>query len=147
MGSVKQKSNNEEPMHLCCRPFWWPRGCVGAMLLILPNAACPGVHWKPLDAAIGQLLAPYFPGKQGQQQTNQQWKNAPTFLAILMAMALRRYDTVCIAQWRRSRALVEATGRCHLASIAADRSHRTYQRLLFLSFFIINSLKKVAGWC
>ncbi len=37
-------------MHLCCRPFWWPCGCVGAMLLILPNATCPGLYWKPLDA-------------------------------------------------------------------------------------------------
>jgi hypothetical protein len=37
----------------------------------LPNAACPGLYWKPLDAAIGQLLAPYCPGgRQGNRQTN-----------------------------------------------------------------------------
>jgi hypothetical protein len=33
-----------------------------------------------------------------------------------MAAAVRRYDLVCNAQWRRSRALVEATGRRHWAS-------------------------------
>ncbi len=38
-----------------------------------------------------------------------------------MAVAVRRYNTMHIEQLRRSRALVEATGRCHWASIAADR--------------------------
>jgi len=37
----------------------------------LPNAACPGLHQKPLDAAIRQLLAPYRPsGRQGNNQQN-----------------------------------------------------------------------------
>jgi len=27
-----------------------------------PNGACPGLHLKPLDAAIGQVPVPYFPG-------------------------------------------------------------------------------------
>ncbi len=40
----------------------------------------------------------------GRQQTKQRWKNAPTLLAILMAMAVRRYITARIARWRRSRA-------------------------------------------
>ena len=36
-----------------------------------PDAACPGPHWKPLDAAIGQLLAPYhLGGRQGKNQLN-----------------------------------------------------------------------------
>ena len=34
-----------------------------------PNAACPGLHWKPLDAAIRQLLAPYcLGGRQGNSK-------------------------------------------------------------------------------
>ena len=38
---------------------------------ILPNAAWPGLHQKPLDAAIGWLLAPYRPGgRQGDNQHN-----------------------------------------------------------------------------
>jgi hypothetical protein len=33
-----------------------------------PNAACPGLLWKPLDVGIGQLLAPYRPsGCQGNR--------------------------------------------------------------------------------
>ena len=35
-----------------------------------PNAACPRLHRKPLDAAIGQLLAPYRPG--GRHDDNRQ---------------------------------------------------------------------------
>jgi hypothetical protein len=34
----------------------------------LPNGARPGLHWKPLDVAIGQVPAPYHPdGCHGQR--------------------------------------------------------------------------------
>ncbi len=56
----------------------------------------------------------------GQQAYKQQSTNTPANMAILMAMVMRRYVTACIAQWRRSRASLEATGHCHQASIAAD---------------------------
>jgi hypothetical protein len=37
----------------------------------LPNATRPGLHWKPLDAAIGRLLTPYRPdGRHGDNQQN-----------------------------------------------------------------------------
>ncbi len=50
-------------MHLIRRPFWWPRRCAGAIPTASPDVACPGllVLRKPLDAAIGQLLATYCP--------------------------------------------------------------------------------------
>jgi len=36
-----------------------------------PDAACPGLHRKPLDAAIGRLLAPYrLGGRQGDSKQN-----------------------------------------------------------------------------
>ena len=36
-----------------------------------PDAACLGLHRKPLDAAIGRLLAPYrLGGHQGDSQQN-----------------------------------------------------------------------------
>jgi hypothetical protein len=35
------------------------------------DAACSGPHWKPLDATIGQLLAPYRLGShQGNSKQN-----------------------------------------------------------------------------
>ena len=39
--------------------------------MALPDTACPGLLWKPLDAAIGRLLAPYCPdGHHGNNQQN-----------------------------------------------------------------------------
>jgi hypothetical protein len=39
--------------------------------MALPNAACPGLLKKPLDAAVGQLLAQYCPrGRQGKSKQN-----------------------------------------------------------------------------
>ena len=35
-----------------------------------PDAACPGLLWKPLDVAIGRLLAPYRLG--GHQSDSKQ---------------------------------------------------------------------------
>ena len=60
-----------ERMCLCCRPFWWPCRCIEAKHVARPNATCPGLHWKSLDAAIGRLLAPYRPGSHhGDNQQN-----------------------------------------------------------------------------
>jgi hypothetical protein len=44
-------------------------------------------------------------------------KNAPASRAISMAMQLRRYGAERIAQYSRSRATLDATGRRHLAII------------------------------
>jgi hypothetical protein len=62
-----------------------------------------------------------------------------------MAMAMRRYVTAHIARWRRLRALLDATKRCHQASIVADSCNRSRMCQFFTSFFIINSYKKDAG--
>ncbi len=96
-------------------------------------------HW-----AITCSISPQQP--PGQQQTKWGQTNGPNLLAILMAAVVRRYNTACIAQWRRSRALAEVTERRHRASIAADRCNRSCMCRFFTSFFIVNSNKKVAGW-
>ena len=62
----------------------------------------------------------------GQQANKQQSTNKPKKVVVLMAMAMRRYVTVHIAQWRRSRASREATGRRHWASIMPDNIVRTW---------------------
>jgi hypothetical protein len=44
-------------------------GGVEAIHAASPIAACPGLLWKPLDAAIGRLLTPYRPsGRQGESK-------------------------------------------------------------------------------
>ncbi len=74
-----------------------------------------------------------------QQANKQQSTNTPKKLAVSMGMAMRRYAPARIAQWRRSRALLEATGRRHWASIAANRSHWTCICQFFMSFLIVDS--------
>ncbi len=70
----------------------------------------------------------------GQQANKQQSTNTPKKVAVLMAMAMHRYITACIAQWRRSRASLEATGRCHRASIMSNNIVRTWLWRFFLMF-------------
>ena len=61
-----------------------------------PNAACPGLHRKPLDAAIGRLLTPYRLG--GRQGDSKQYKDVIcTHMAVSMAITMQWYYTVHIA--------------------------------------------------
>jgi hypothetical protein len=73
----------------------------------------------------------------GQQANKQQSTNTPTKLAVLMAMVMRQYKTANVAQWRRSRASLEATGHCHQVSIMANSIVGTWLRrfLMFLFYF------------
>jgi hypothetical protein len=78
----------------------------------------------------------------GQQANKQQSTNTPRKQAVLMAMAMRRHVTARIAQWRRSRASLEATGRCHQASIMSDNINQTWLRQFFLCFHCQNRRKR-----
>ncbi len=70
----------------------------------------------------------------GQQANKQQSTNIPTKLAVLMAMAMRWHVTTHIARWRRSRALLEATGCHHWASIMSNNIKRTWLQWFLLMF-------------
>ncbi len=71
MITPSEKGGSNKRMHLCRWPFRWPCGGVEAVHAALPNAACPGPHWKPLDATIGRLLALYhFGSRQGNSKQN-----------------------------------------------------------------------------
>jgi hypothetical protein len=90
----------------------------------LPDAACPGLLRKPLDTAIGWLLAPYHPiGCQGDSKQN--------MMVVLMAIAMRRYYTAYIVRWRRFMAFTNATKRRHQASTRSNSINRTHQCRLF----------------
>jgi hypothetical protein len=78
----------------------------------------------------------------GQQAYKQQSTNTHVKMAILMAMAMPRYITARIARWRRSRASIEATGRCHQASITPNNIVRTWLRRFFLCFHGRNHRKR-----
>ncbi len=46
----------QQKMHKLCWPFWWPWRCAGTIPRASPDGGCPGIQWKPLDAAIGQVF-------------------------------------------------------------------------------------------
>ncbi len=86
-----------------------------------------------------------LPQRPPEQQANkQQSTNTPKKVAMLMASAVRQYNTVCIAQWRRSRALLEATGRRHQASIMSNNINWTWLRR-FIYVFIVKTVGKGHG--
>jgi hypothetical protein len=92
--------------------------------------------------ATTRYVLPQWP--PGQQANKQQSTNTPKMVAILMAMAMRRYITAHIAQWRRSRASLEATGRCHRVSIVSNNINQTWlQRLFYV--FIVKTVGKEHG--
>jgi hypothetical protein len=133
-------------MHLVCRPFRWPRavrqsntdGTAQCGMSRATLEATGRRHWATTCYVSPQWLP-------GQQASKQQSTNTPKKVAILMAMAMRRYVTTWIAQWRMSRASLEATGRRHWASIMSDNINRTWLRRFF---FMISSSKpqeKVTG--
>ncbi len=94
-------------------------------------------HW-----ATTCYVSPQQP--PGQQANKQQSTNTPKKVAILMAMEMRRYVTARIAQWRRSRALLEATGHRHRASIMSDNINQTWlQRFFYV--FIVKTIEKGHG--
>ncbi len=96
-------------------------------------------HWLTTCSVLPQR-------PPGQQAYKQQSTNTPVKLAILMAMAMRRYVTARIAQWRRSRASLEATGcrHCHQASIMPDNIVRTWLQHFF-DVFIVKTVGKGHG--
>jgi hypothetical protein len=100
-----------------------------------------GSHWMPPSGGYLLRIAPTAARAMGKQSTI----NKYTYFAgcFLMAMAMRRYNTARISQWRRSRASLEVTGHRHRASIMSDNIlKRTWLRQFFLMFFIIKTVEK-----
>ncbi len=125
-------------------------------LAILMAVAVRWCHTKGIAQCSMSRATPEATGRQhratthsispqrppGQQANKQQSTNIPTKLAILMAMAMRRYVTARIAQWRRSRASLEATGLRHRASIMSDKLNRTWLRWYIWCFHRQNCRKR-----
>ncbi len=123
-----------------------------AMLVCRCNAKCIARYSmsRALPEATGcrhwvttcSILPRWLPG---QQQMKQQCKNTPTLLVVLMAMAMRPQVTARIARWRRSRALLEAIGRHHWASIVANSSKLDIPIPFFCVFWLSTCWKWAQG--
>jgi hypothetical protein len=86
-----------------------------------------------------------LPQRSPEQQANkQQSTNTPKNMAMLIAAAVRQYNTAHTTRWRRSRALLEATGCQHWASIMSDNRHWIWLRRFFY-VFIVKTVEKGHG--
>ena len=69
-----------------------------------------GSHWT-LPSGNYSLCIAQAAARATINKTTMQ--HAPTLLAVLMAVAVHQYYTVCIARWRRFMAFIKATKRHH----------------------------------
>jgi hypothetical protein len=107
------------------------------------NGGGPGLHSKPLelDTIIGWVFAPYRACRwQGQGRIQKKRQKGPYLSAVSLTVAVRQYNAKLITQLRGSRDTMEATGRLHWASTAANIWNWSCIRCFFPSFFIIDPL-------
>ncbi len=134
---VNDKINDDKQMHLVRRRFRWPQQCAGAIQMRFPQWGMSRATLEATGRWHWATTCSVLPQRPPEQQANkQQSTNTPKKVAMMMAAAVHRYNTPCIAQWRRSRALLEATGRRHWASIMLDNINWTWLR----HFFIIKTV-------
>ncbi len=128
-------------MYLCHGPIWWPCIGMGEIRCTLPNGEHSGLCQKPLDTTIGWLLTLYCPdGRMGPIQNNEDERKHQLCWPFQWSWQCASTKTLCIAQWRRSRAS-EATGCHHLASIWPDIINWSLICCFFVLFFVVNLLK------
>ena len=119
------------PMYWCNAAYInWQRGS-GALLEVTWRH-----HWASIHSVSSQRL----------KGTANKTAIKKCTLVVLMAVAVRRYDTKHIARWRGSRATTDVTGWPLWASIAADSWPSDKIFWCFPTFFIIDRLKRGLGW-
>ncbi len=97
-------TKKQRKMHDVCWPFQWPWRCADTILHALSNGRGPRLLQKPLVAAIGRVLRP------------------------IESIGHAKADCFIVDLLKRG---LEASGRRHWASIAADRINRSRKSRLF----------------
>ena len=88
-------------------------------------------HWTPPLGDYSLLIAP----TAARVTINTRiMPHVPTLLGVLMAIAMRRHYTACIAQRRRFVAFIKATKRRQRSSTHSDSINRTHQSWLVWAF-------------
>jgi len=98
-----------------------------------------GSHWTPPSGDYWLHIAPAAARATAKKMKVQ---NVSTLLPILMAIAVRRYYTTRIAQWRRFVTFIKATKRCRRACTRSDRHQSDMPTPISGVYFIVKSLKK-----
>ena len=99
---------------------------------------CSGSRWMP---SSGNYLLRIAPAAARVKISKTTMKHVPTLLAVSVAIAMRRYDTKRITQWRRFMAFIKAPKRRHRANTCSNSINWTRQRWLILTFHREKGLK------
>jgi hypothetical protein len=102
-----------------------------------------GSYWTLPSGDYSLLIAPAAARATINKTT---MLNVPALLAVLMAIAMRRYNTKHIARWRWSRAFIKATKRRHRAITLSDSSVAVITMLLFGLMFEVRWRNFVGRW-
>ena len=99
----------------------------------------PGITWYSITLShwtlpSGDYLLRIAPAATRVTINKMTMQNAPTQVAVLMAIAMRRYYIACITRWRKFVAFIKATKCHHRASTRSDSINWTHQRRLFWLF-------------
>ncbi len=89
----------------------------GAHRPIYHDQGFTGSHWTPPSDDYLLCIAP--PAARATINTTTM-QHVPTLMAVLMAIAMRRYYTTCIARWSRFLAFIKATKHHHQASTCSN---------------------------
>ena len=101
--TTKNNKANRWQFRLPCR-------CGGTMRGTSPNEAHPGLHSKPLDAAIGRVPAPYRPdGRHGRRIRT---KHTNTNKTQLLPSDYRTFKIVKAKQFRNPKGTLYSRHRC-----------------------------------
>ncbi len=112
----------------------------GAHLPMHHDQGYTGRHWTPPSGNYLLRIAPATARATANKTT---MANASTLLAILMAMVVRRYNTVCITRWRRFMTFLNVTKRRHRVSTRSDHKSDMPTPVMFGIFQLS---KKGSSW-
>ncbi len=137
------QQTNVPPLQAILMAIWTRWSNTRSIARCSMSTAIPKATGRHHQVTTPSVLLQRLPG---QQQTKIQQKHKPTLLAVLMAMAIRWYVTARIAQWRSSRASLEATGCHHRASIMSNNIKGTYLHWFFMFHVVFLNTLKAKGW-
>jgi hypothetical protein len=117
--------------HVDALKQWTAQCSISRAILDAPGSR----HWATTHSVL-----PRWPPVQ--QANKQQSTNTPKKVAMFMAAVVHQYNTACIARWRRSRALLEATGGRHEMIIMSNNMKPDMAMMFFLCYHCQNCRKR-----
>ena len=123
-----------EWMHLCCGQFWLPWQCADAIRSASPMQHDQGFTGSHRTPPLGDYSLRIALAAARAIINTTIMQHIPTFLAVLMAITMQQYYTMCIARWRKF-----VTKRHHQVGFDPLLPNQTHQSCCFGHFIMKKS--------